>query len=204
MAHSIDIVRVSAHIDHIEDVDFSEICENSYNLSRIVEEAPLGSYEKSVTGYPFYLTPESDCYNNLRKQIEKKANEVLPIKVKVYETWIAIIESGQSVAYHTHYKNSHIIPENHWSGVVFASAEDGCSDLVLHGYALNRVESFVSISPEVGKIVFFNSFVPHFTTVNSSGARRVTISFNLWPVDYNLDTFPNNHKISPDNYGEPE
>ena len=89
-------------------------------------------------------------------------------------------------------------------GVVFANAGEGFSNLMLHGYALNRVESFIPITPEVGKVVFFNSFVPHFTTVNDSGARRVTISFNLWPVDRNLDTFPNNHKISPDNYGEPK
>jgi hypothetical protein len=204
MAESIDIVRVSAHVDRIKNVDFAEICENSHNLLRILEEAPLGSYEKSLAGYPFYLPPDNDCFNNLKNEIEKKANEVLPIKVRIYETWVAITESGQSVAYHTHYKNSHIIPENHWSGVVFANAGEGFSNLMLHGYALNRVESFIPITPEVGKVVFFNSFVPHFTTVNDSGARRVTISFNLWPVDRNLDTFPNNHKISPDNYGEPK
>ena len=202
MAQSIDIVRISAHIDHIENVDFVKICENSFNLSRIFEDAPLGSYEKSAIGYPFYTSPDTDCYRNLKEQIEKKANEVLPIKVKVYETWVAIIEPGQSVFYHTHYKNSHVVPENHWSGVVFASAGEGCSNLVLHGYALNRVESFVSISPEVGKVVFFNSFIPHFTNVNDSRFRRVTISFNLWPIECDSNEFPNNHKNAPDNYGE--
>jgi hypothetical protein len=204
MAESIDIVRVSAHIDHIQDVDFFKICESSYDLSRIVEEAPSGSYEKSLTGYPFYIPPDNDYYNNLKNQIEKTANKVLPVKVKVYETWVAITEPEQSVAYHTHYKNSHVIPENHWSGVVFASSNHGSSNLVLHGYALNRIESFVSISPEVGKVVFFNSFVPHFTTINASGARMVMISFNLWPVDYNMKEFPNNHKTAPDNHGEPK
>ena len=69
MAQSVDIVRVSARIDHIENVDFVEICENSLNLSRIFEDAPLGSYEKSVAGYPFYASPDTECYRNLKEQI---------------------------------------------------------------------------------------------------------------------------------------
>ncbi|CAB5222169.1 Conserved hypothetical protein CHP02466 [uncultured Caudovirales phage] len=204
MTHSIDIIKVSAHVGQIHNVDFTKVCEESYGLSKILEDVPLGSYEKSIKGYPFYSFPKTETFNQLHKQIEETANKILPIKVRVYETWVAIIEPGQSVAYHTHYKNSHVVPEHHWSGVVFANANDGSAELVLHGYALNRVESFTSITPEVGKVVFFNSFVPHFTTVNASDTQRVTISFNLWPVDCDVDTFPNNHKISPDNYGEPK
>jgi hypothetical protein len=201
MAHtSVDIIKVSAQINQIDSVDFDRICQEAFTLPKVYTEAPSGSYEKSARGYPFYSAPKSELFDHLRREIENTANEALPLAVEIYETWIAIVEPGQSIAYHTHYKNTHIIPEQHWSGVVFANAGQGSSELILHGYGFNRVESFVSITPEVGRVVFFNSFVPHFTTINDSDTRRVSMSFNLRPVNANTDLFPNNHALAPDNY----
>lgn len=199
MHETIDLLKVSAHIDFLDGIDFDQICMETKNLEKVFSEIPNGSYEKSTNGYPFYSLPNSAIFNNLREKIENKANEILPIAVEIYETWGVVIKNGQSIFYHTHYKNTQIIPEKYWSGVVFVNSPDGCADLVLHGYGFNRVESFIPITPAVGKIIFFNSFVPHFTTVNDTIEDRFTISFNLRPVEVDDLSFPNNHSVSPDN-----
>jgi hypothetical protein len=81
-------------------------------------------------------------------------------------------------------------PEEYWSGVIYTSSDDASAELVLHSFGYNRIESMTKIKPEIGKVVFFNSYIPHFTTVHQSDTLRVAVSFDLKPKNPNTTEVP--------------
>jgi hypothetical protein len=168
-----------AHITTITGVDYQKVSE------QIIEQEYV--FKK---GYGFRVYPKTEECDNLKRLIESMANNVLPIKVDLVDIWAVVTNKGESVSYHSHHSNTHMQPEEYWSGVIYTASDEDSAELVLHSFAFNRVESMTRIKPEVGKAVFFNSFVPHFTTMHESNRPRVAVSFNLKPKHPNITEIP--------------
>ena len=172
-------MSIGAHVGTITSVDYQKVSEQIHKQDFVFSN-----------GYGFRVYPNTDECNNLKRLIESMANNILPIKVDLVDIWAVVTNKGESVSYHSHHSNTHMQPEEYWSGVLYAESDDDSAELVLHSFAFNRVESMTKIKPEVGKIVLFNSFIPHFTTMHQSDKPRVAISFNLKPKNPNITEIP--------------
>jgi len=93
---------------------------------------------------------------------------------------------------HNHFNRSHVHPNSDFSGVYYLAAPTGCGDLILHDPVTERgVRPFptveqrasswgsVSITPKVGQLVMFPSWLNHATELNQTQDSRVSLSFNL-------------------------
>lgn len=179
MRESIVLMATHAHICQIKNIDYGVV------TSEVLEQELVFS-----SGYGFRVYPDSDECQKLQNAIELLANQVLPMPVALTDIWAVATNKGESVGYHSHHSNTHMQPEEYWSGVVYTSSDDISAELVLHSFGYNRIESMTRIKPEIGKVVFFNSYVPHFTTMHQSDTPRVAVSFNLKPVTPNVTEIP--------------
>ena len=132
-----------------------------------------------------------DGFQPFVKLAEAAANEILNfLKIEregVYLTdcWANIYAEGGAIHQHTH-------PNNFLSGVYYVSAPERCGDLKFHDprpqvnvlapdptekTMFNSASFF--IKPLPGRMVLFQSWLPHSTLHNRSGADRISISFNV-------------------------
>jgi hypothetical protein len=179
MHEFITLMATHAHVCRIDDIDYETI------TSEVLQQELVFS-----SGYGFRVYPDSDECQKLQDAIEVLANEVLPLPVTLTDIWAVATNKGESVGYHSHHSNTHMQPQEYWSGVIYTSSDDSSAELILHSFGYNRIESMTRIKPEIGKIVFFNSYVPHFTTMHQSDIPRVAVSFNLKPITPNVTEIP--------------
>ena len=103
------------------------------------------------------------------------------------ESWGHILNPGQNTDYHTH-----IRPD--WpdglSWVYYPQYPENSGELV---FALDAVarRTMVEIAPEVGNLVIFPSYAPHYTRRNMSEEKRVSISGNYFPDPERVEEYEN-------------
>ncbi|MEO1729490.1 MAG: putative 2OG-Fe(II) oxygenase [Pseudomonadota bacterium] len=93
------------------------------------------------------------------------------------ESWGHILNPGQNTDYHTHIRAD-------WpdgiSWVYYSNYPENSGALVFAMDAVARRNMF-EIDPEVGNLVIFPSYAPHYTRRNMSTEKRVSISGNYFP-----------------------
>jgi hypothetical protein len=179
MHEFLTLMATHAYVSQIDDINYDVV------TAEVLQQNLVFS-----SGYGFRVYPDSNECHKLRNSIELLANTVLPLPVNLTDIWATTTSKGESVSYHSHYSNTHMRPEEYWSGVIYTSSDDASAELVLHSFGYNRIESMTKIKPEIGKVVFFNSYVPHFTTMHQSDTPRVAVSFDLKPKNPNTTEVP--------------
>jgi uncharacterized protein (TIGR02466 family) len=120
---------------------------------------------------------ETSQYLNLRKSYLFYLKDI----------WININSPGS-------YNLSHIHPMNYVSGVFYVKVPENSGGItfenvlekntVLPFYTKNNTLRMVEqIIPEEGKMILFNSYLPHNVEQNNSNEDRISISFNISVVE---------------------
>lgn len=133
---------------------------------------------------------ENKSASQLKKEIILFAEEVLQKDYKIADIWAVCLEKGQATSYHRHSSNSHMFPQEYWSGVVYVSAPEDSARLCLYAQVCNTVEFVEKIQPQQGLAVLFNSYVPHQTERHQGSISRICVSFNLEPCLPNKNLVP--------------
>ena len=101
------------------------------------------------------------------------------------ESWGHILNPGQNTDYHTHIRAD-------WpdgiSWVYYSNYPKDSGELVFTMDAVARRNMF-EINPEVGHLVIFPSYAPHYTRRNMSEEKRVSISGNYFPNPDEAEAF---------------
>ena len=85
--------------------------------------------------------------------------------------WFNIAKVGEKTGIHDHAKFASI------SGVVYLQCTSECGDL----FFTKCGQDNLAITPEVGKMVLFPSFLKHGVQTNKSNQNRISLAFNLFP-----------------------
>ncbi|MEN9874802.1 MAG: hypothetical protein RL186_1699 [Pseudomonadota bacterium] len=106
-------------------------------------------------------------------------------KLKLDSLWVNVLPRG---GIHT----GHIHPHSVVSGTYYVSVPDGASALKLEDPRLPQMmatpprrsdaglahQTFVSLQPQEGEVILWESWLRHEVVMNTSTAKRVSISFN--------------------------
>jgi hypothetical protein len=182
------LVPVRAHESFIKGLDYPKIAQQILE-SRIPPDFPDAKEFVDVQSGVDYVLPDTIECTVLKEEIERRANDVLG-ELYLADIWCGILEKGQSTPYHRHSSNAHLYPEEYWSGVIYIDAVGPGCRLCLYADAMNAYNMVTKIEPETGKIVFFNSFVPHQTERHNEDRPRVCVSFNLYPKNPTTTIYP--------------
>lgn len=184
-----------AHQSFITDLDYFNISHNILHSRISPEYSSEVDVVDSQTGVDCIL-PDTVFTRSLKDAIEKRAQEILG-DVYLASIWCAVLEHGQSVPYHSHRSNAHLFPTEYWSGVIYIDAGTGGCRLCLYSGDSTGHQHVTKIQPENGKIVFFNSFVPHQTERYYGDKPRICVSFDLRPNNPTTNTYPDMKIFAP-------
>jgi uncharacterized RmlC-like cupin family protein len=90
-----------------------------------------------------------------------------------YGFWFNAMQPGQRTTLHSHAELDELL-----SAVYYVSCPPGCGDLVLH-----EDHATVHVAPEPGMLILFPPDIPHEVLPNASGDIRLSIAFNLGPLN---------------------
>ena len=118
--------------------------------------------------------PETEACNHLLKEVDKVIKEKINKYFSTYNQWAHILEPNESTMIHTH--DSQGIPP-HLSWVYYSKTEPNCGNIVWQTTIHNK---FITMeeTPEVGTLIIFPNWMPHFTKKNISNDIRISISGN--------------------------
>jgi len=119
--------------------------------------------------------PSTKECKQVLQQIQEIARKEIHSRLTNFNEWAHVVEPDESTMIHTH-----TVPNkpDFISWVLWTKAEKGCGSLVHYFSACNR-QIIKEFEPEVGKLLFFPDFIPHFTKKNNSGVVRISLSGNM-------------------------
>jgi hypothetical protein len=86
--------------------------------------------------------------------------------------WLNAMEPGQQTSRHRHEENDELC-----SGVYYITAPDGSGDILFHDPPFET-----RVRPRTGMLLLFSPALDHSVEVNRSGARRLSLAFNIGPA----------------------
>lgn len=128
--------------------------------------------------------------SRLHFEIENAVTKIIGKKMVISNIWSLTLHKGESVSLHSHKSNAHMHPVEYYSVAYYPSVPAGSSKLIFQVSWCNTMENLISISPEPGMLVIFNSYIQHMTNRHDSADRRVVISANLGPEQPNMTVVP--------------
>jgi hypothetical protein len=173
----------------ITDVDFKKLFK--FLKAREKKILKLKTTTDGYTGLgPNSTTAKHGQYNVFKwknKEITKLKNNIvllhnkfinhLNIKIdnKVYiNSWFNVLKKNQSIKIHLHGTT----PDSYLSGNICVSCDSTATVYVNPINTINDPVTYESKN-EVGKIILFQSNIPHYTTVHKNQKERITIAFDL-------------------------
>ena len=179
-------------------VDYAELLQS---CNAIAEDDEAGQEWCEKHGYPGYTSYSSlndlpwrfPIFGDLEKALDKHVAafckdlgfDLQGKKLKCDSLWINILPEGGSHA-------SHIHPHSVISGTTYVAMPKGTSALKLEDPRLpmmmtaplrdkkapQMLRSFVYLTPEVGEVLLWESWLRHEVPMNMAEEERVSISFN--------------------------
>lgn len=165
MFRSLITLNYSEH--HLDGLDNAAIAEQVIQRKGLRFEEASGHtrYEDS------YLPDTPECLA-LRAQVREVMRAVCP-DLEEKDHWAHILGPRESTMFHTHEAPGRIT----LSWVYYAQVPPDSGNLCFIVDALQR-RRIAAVEPEVGKLVVFAGFLPHYTQRNNSDDLRVSISGN--------------------------
>lgn len=132
------------------------------------------------------MQPLVNEINNRLEQLRNVVNFIDEVVLKIESMWI-------NINHRYSYNSLHIHPNSYISGVYYVKTPENSGELVLRNPSniqsmftpSSVIKSFNefnsskwTISPEVGKLVLFPSWIEHEVTQNLSNEDRISIAFN--------------------------
>ena len=153
---------------------------------------------KGYAGYTSYaslddLPRRASIFGDLKKKLDRHAAafaeqlgfELAGEKLALDSLWINILEPGGA-------HSGHIHPHSVISGTVYVDIPDGASAIRFEDPRLpmmmaaptrradapEDLQTFVSISPQAGTVLMWESWLRHEVPANQAEAERISVSFN--------------------------
>lgn len=176
---------------------YKEIRENSKKIDKYYMANRYHSYYEDQK-FP-YGSPECD---KLIDVLTSEVSRILGKEMVMNEIWTLTLKNNESVAYHSHKSNKQLFPEEYYSIAYYVNAPHGSAEIQFQVTACNTIESSISVPPEEGDLLIFNSFIPHMTNRhNNVYEDRIVVSANFSPLNPTVTStqdwtvYQNNDKI---------
>jgi|TARA_R110001592_G_scaffold37644_3_gene125368 hypothetical protein len=127
--------------------------------------------------YEDTFVDESESIDHLLFKVESEVKTKIDPFLKVDSFWGHILHPQQSTMYHNH-------KEMHREGISFvyyAKYPKKSGNLIFDFEVLGKRVCY-SYEPQVGSLVLFPTWVPHYTSRNVSDDTRISISGNCFPI----------------------
>lgn len=160
-----------SNVFHIDDINNDALIKEALDFEdNKLDSNPLASkYEDSEL-------PDSESLDHLIYKIDCIVKVNISPFLKLDGHWAHILHPQQSTMYHSHTGEREGI-----SFVYYVKAPEDSGNLVFN-FDVAGKNLCASIEPEVGKLVLFPTWIPHYTSRNVSEDTRISISGNYYSI----------------------
>ena len=178
---SINLISINIKRTQITNIDNKKLAQEILLFVK-----PVGGDFVKSKNYTYYEDikypsgePESE---KLIVELTEIVSDVTGKKMVLSEIWTVTLANGQSVAAHSHKSNLHANPEDFFSIAYYLNAPVGSAELIFMVNACNTLERAISIKPETGDLLIFNSYLIHMTNRHQNTKEdRIVVSANFRP-----------------------
>lgn len=183
----IQLIDLGIFVGKIDEVNPEQISSDIKNYSKNIaqERDDSQAISRGFVQYEDLLVPLTPEVLKLENAIKNMLFNLTQRQYDLRETWAVDLEFNQSVISHSHYSNLHIHPEEYFSVTYYPQVPKGSADLIFSADYCNLMSSTVSVTPEVGTVIIFNSYIQHMTSRNKSKESRLVVSQNWCPTEPN-------------------
>lgn len=184
----IQLIDLGIFVGKIDEVNPEQISSDIKNYSKnIAQECDSSqAISRGFVQYEDLLVPLTPEVLKLENVVKNLLFNLTQRQYDLRETWAVDLEFNQSVISHSHYSNLHIHPEEYFSVTYYPQVPEGSADLIFSADYCNLMSSTVSVTPEVGTVIIFNSYIQHMTSRNKSKESRLVVSQNWCPTEPNM------------------
>ena len=159
----------------------SDINTHGYPVNEECKE--YGSVSRGFVQYEDTVVPVTQEFTKLEQSVIQIVENIAQQTYKIDEIWAITLMPGQSVIAHSHYKNNQTHPGDYFSVAYYPYAPDDSADLIFSAHWCGYMHNTVSVKPENGLLIIFNSFITHMTARQMIDGPRVVVSMNLSPIE---------------------
>jgi len=192
----VNLINLDVFITRIDSIDNKKLLEEIESSSLEIQNRESNSIldSGSITYHASYEDRKLDktlpeC-SMLSIKIEDVVSSIVGKKMLITEIWSLTLSAGESVFPHSHKSNTHMHPMDYYSVAYYPNAPAGGSKLFFEASWCGTMENLISISPESGMLVIFNSYIRHMTDRHRVSENRVVVSANLSPEYPNTAPVP--------------
>lgn len=173
--------------EHNVDVDNDAI--NKIVLER--EGIKLSEQKGNTFTEDSYLPRSEPAITDLLYKIDGVIQKEVHPLLETYNEWAHILHPNEQTMFHSHTRQGQP-PGISW--VYYSKTPPNAGNIVwTFEAAANRV--IQEATPEVGKLILFADFIPHFTKKNVSGDTRISISGNAQIPEEKLKQMDGMHNL---------
>jgi hypothetical protein len=183
--NTIPLINQNIFTSQLLDIDNEQIVSdiNLYGFPVNADCEEYGSVSRGFVQYEDTVVPVTPEFTKLEKLIVQIVDEVTNRKYKIDEIWAIKLMPGQSVIAHSHYKNHHTHPGDYFSIAYYPYAPLDSADLIFSAHWCGYMHNTISVKPQDGLLIIFNSFITHMTARQMIESPRIVVSMNLGPIE---------------------
>lgn len=187
--NTIPLINQNIFTSQLLDIDNEQIVSdiNLYGFPVNADCEEYGSVSRGFVQYEDTVVPVTPEFTKLEKLIVQIVDEVTNRKYKIDEIWAIKLMPGQSVIAHSHYKNRHTHPGDYFSIAYYPYAPLDSADLIFSAHWCGYMHNTISVKPQDGLLIIFNSFITHMTARQMIESPRIVVSMNLGPIEPRLN-----------------
>jgi uncharacterized protein YozE (UPF0346 family) len=173
---SIELIKYDVHQVILKDFNFDKLNSQIKEISHLrrTQDITDNKYQDSIF-------PDTEEAFSLQSFITEKVSQYQKRKMKCDNIWAIVLEKNQSTSYHSHRRLNFDNPNNFVSIAFYTQVPEKSADLQFIVTAFNHLEYMVSVKPETGMLLMFNSLVPHMSTLHMGEEERIVIGANFSP-----------------------
>jgi hypothetical protein len=183
--NTIPLINQNIFTSQLLDINNEQIVSdiNLYGFPVNADCEEYGSVSRGFVQYEDTVVPVTPEFTKLEKLIVQIVYEVTNRKYKIDEIWAIKLMPGQSVIAHSHYKNHHTYPGDYFSIAYYPYAPLDSADLIFSAHWCGYMHNTISVKPQDGLLIIFNSFITHMTARQMIESPRIVVSMNLGPIE---------------------
>ena len=186
--NEVTLIKQSVFTTYLDEINHAQIASDiSLYSVGIKQECPeYGWISRGFVQYEDLVVPVTPEVSKLENSILDSLFSLTGRRYEINDMWAVELVKNQSVIAHSHHSNMHAHPGEYYSVAYYPQVPNGSAELIFSTEWCGIMQGNVSVKPEVGLLVIFNSYVTHMTARHKVDEPRIVVSMNLAPVEPTL------------------
>lgn len=183
----IPVITQSIYTKTLESINHQQIKSDldNYGIGINQESPERGWISRGFVQYEDIIVPVTPEIKKLEIEILSTMAEMTGKEYAIDDMWAVNLIKNQSVIAHSHHSNLHAHPSEYFSIAYYPEVPAGSAELIFMAEWCGVMKKTFAITPEVGLLVIFNSYMTHMTARHKIDEPRIVVSMNLGPKSPN-------------------